>query len=328
MPPQDARKIVELPPDAPGRDEPPPSAQYLSDRDRHVEKETVSKYAGNHEVLSESPQAGAPGRPGASAPPPAPPPAPQPAPGGGARAAASPPERAKSAERKPQPRADAEGADRLLALAPKLTPREPGEAGGLARVPGSNTPPSPDRGEAGTPPAPGPSPQPRDEGVVPRRQAQPDLSLSPETMARIAKGPGMAAYNEAEEGDFTALNTRDGGALARWGMRLQRQVGSAWDRIVQHEMHDRDPTGEIFFYKERTVVLGVVLDAKGNLKEVSVVRSSNVQFFDETALAAIRQAQPYETPPQALFTEGVARFPFRFTFYPERRSIFIGKPLP
>ena len=57
-----AGKIVELAPDAPGEDAVPKDGRYLSDKNRRVEKETVSRYAGNSPNLLSKPSAGSPGR--------------------------------------------------------------------------------------------------------------------------------------------------------------------------------------------------------------------------------------------------------------------------
>ncbi len=335
--PQDAREVVELPPGAAdAHAEPPPSARYLSDRDRRVEKETVSKYAGNYSNLAEKPEAGSPGRAAGGGGGPASP--------AGAAAAPSPKptpqERAPQAKPTPAPRErqrpDARE-DRRLALAPRAEGKDrvPDEAG---LEPPRATEPKPtarsqEREGAAPPPSPTPSPPLHErpgEGVARSPgQSKPDLSVSPETLARIARGPGMAGYNQAEEGDITALNTRDGGETARWFMRFHNKLEPDWVRLVRRAESERDPTGEVFFYKERTVVVSLAIDPSGTLKDVTVLRSSNIQFFDEIAVASIRQAQPFEPPPATLFADGQARFAFHFTVYPARRRAFVtGQPLP
>lgn len=343
-------QIVELPPGAADANpKPPKESRYLSDRDRTVDKETVSRYAGNQQNLAEKPQAPSPGsaaagagaRPGQPAQKPSPPqpPAqadarPQP-PAPNAAPKPSPPQREPE---RPAPERKEGTDDGRLALAPKLDENGRNPAPRRAEPPRSPAaqPPRSSEDRAGearsaTPPSPTPSPQspPQEEGVARAPGPQrPDLSVSPDTVARLGGGPGMAGYNEAEEGDITALNTRDGGATARWGMRLQRQIGGEWDRLVMRAVRERDPGGDIFFYKERSVVLTVVLDPTGNLRDVSVLRSSNIEFFDEAAVAAVRKAQPFEPPPSTFVVAGgTARFPFKFVLFPARRSLFsIGQP--
>jgi TonB family protein len=76
------------------------------------------------------------------------------------------------------------------------------------------------------------------------------------------------------------------------------------------------------------VVLAVTLDASGELRDLSVVRSSAVDFVDRIAMASVREAQPFPNPPQGLF-EGQerARIPFAFTIYPaERRPALRWRP--
>jgi TonB family protein len=75
--------------------------------------------------------------------------------------------------------------------------------------------------------------------------------------------------------------------------------------------------------------VAATLDASGNVREVSVLRSSNVEFYDEVAVASIRQAQPFQPPPPSMFSDGQVRLAFTFTLYPpDRRSFVLGQPLP
>jgi TonB family protein len=159
-----------------------------------------------------------------------------------------------------------------------------------------------------------------------RGPTKPDLSLGPETIARIMGGPGMAGYGQAEEGAVTALNTRDGGEIARYYIRASWKIEPDWIRRVRQAAAERDPDGQLFFYKERTVVVAATLDTDGNLAEVSVVRSSNVDFFDGVAVSSIRQAQPFSPPPASMLFDGRARMAWTFTLYPGRSSVS-GRPL-
>jgi TonB family protein len=290
--PEPGGEIVELPPDdAPA--EAPDEARYLSDRDRRVERETVSRHAGNYPNLLPTPQPGSPGRPAA---------------GEGGRAERS--ERREAAEERANRAQRTEREEARDAVAMARTPqREAGEEG----VPRDDEAPSP------------PSPMPGAERK--RGPEKPDLSLGPETMARLQGGPGMAGYNQAEEGDVTALNTRDGGEIARYYIRAGWKIEPDWVRRVRRAAQERDPQGELFFYKERSVVIGATLDRDGNLMEVTIVRSSNVDFFDGVAVASVRQAQPFPPPPSAMLFDGRARMAWTFTLYPpESRSSVSGRP--
>jgi TonB family protein len=287
-------EIVELPPDDAAPAQPPDDARYLSDRDRRVERETVSRHAGNYPDLSATPRPGSPGREAA---------------GESGRAERSGARDAAEERRAERARREAQRRSERLAAAPRVE-RE--------------TAPDGEVGGGEEPPAPAPEPE-RERMTGP---AKPDLSLGPETIARIMGGPGMAGYGQAEEGDVTALNTRDGGEVARYYIRAAWKIEPDWIRRVRSAYGERDPEGRLFFYKERSVVVGATLDANGNLTEVSVVRSSNVDFFDAVAVASIRGAQPFPPPPTSMLFDGRARMAWTFTLYPpERRSSLVGRPL-
>src|SRR5512133_1537424 len=63
-PPQDRLdgRVVELNPDQKASEKPPPNAKYLSDRNTRVDRETVSRYAGNYARVAPKPEAGAEGK--------------------------------------------------------------------------------------------------------------------------------------------------------------------------------------------------------------------------------------------------------------------------
>lgn len=301
-----AGKVVELPPD-PSRpkDQPPPAtSRFLSDRNNRVDKETVSRYAAPRpENLAPVPQAGSPGRVAA---------------GEDGKA-----ERAQKGKEGVSPRGT--GGERLaipeqparerLALAPRgpggleTAPREErqGIAGGAEglSVPG----------------------EPGEGGERAKGRSDAKLTLEPGSLARIAGGPSMDGYHDAEEGEGTFLNTREF-RFATYLNQVRRAIGEDWYPRVRTAVRDRDPDGKFFFYKERTVVLGVTLDPGGHVRDLSVLQSSNVDFFDRVAIASVQKAQPFPNPPNAMFDrEGAARFPFVFTLYPaDRRAVLLWKP--
>lgn len=259
--PQDRQEgtVVELPPERdPSRpDDAPRDARFLAERNQKVEKETVSRFAGEYPQNAAKPEIGAPGR--------------RPAGGGGAAAA----------ERK-----GAEGPkDDRVALAPapsgERPPRREGEGGARAQ---------------GAP--------------------APDLSLGRETVAKVLAGPNMDGYRQGlEEGDETHLNTS---AFRYATFFLQVRNGFAQEFVprLNTAIQDRDPDLTMFFYKDRTVTLGLTLDTTGRLTELRVLESSNVDFLDRLAVASFQAAQPFPNPPRGLF-EGTeaTRFPFVVTLY-------------
>lgn len=287
-------EIVELPED--GRpSEAPDDARYLSDRDRRVERETVSRYAGNPPNLLQTPQQGAP-----------------------QQEASGEDGRAEQAVRREAAAAKREAAKRARDEAPAA----PGEK--LAVAPRPEREPDADPHDSAPreeeePPSPAPGAE------ASSGRAKPDLSLGAETFARVQGGPGMAGYGKAEEGDVTALNTRDGGEVARYYIQTGWKIEPDWVRRVRQAAADRDPDGRLFFYKERSVVVGATLDRNGNLMEVSIVRSSNVDFYDGVAVSSIRQAQPFPPPPASMLFDGRARMAWTFTLYPGTSSVS-GRP--
>ncbi|WP_242344831.1 energy transducer TonB family protein [Anaeromyxobacter terrae] len=308
-PPQPERrpdgKVVELAPDAPGENAAPKDSRYLSERDRRVEKETVSRYAGNSPNLLSRPSPGSPGRQAS---------------GEGGRAEKKteakegvPGQRGTGADRPrpPQQQQEQKREQEKLALAPS--------AGGEIPLEQQQRKERTEQG-APSPELPG---SPGDGSDKLQGQKRPDLSLGQDTLARLAGGPNMDGFREAEEGDVTALNTREF-KYATFFNQLRREIGADWYPRVRAAVRERDPEFKHFFYKERTVVVGVTLDRAGHVTDLSVLQSSNVDFFDRVAMASVRQAQPFPNPPGGLFgSEPTTRVPFVFTLYPSDRRPFV-----
>ena len=96
------------------------------------------------------------------------------------------------------------------------------------------------------------------------------------------------------------------------------------DPRVRASVRERDPELKHFFYKDRTVVVGMTLDRSGHVTELSVLQSSNVDFFDRVALTSVREAEPFPNPPGGLFgSEQTTRFGFTFTFVAGDRRPFV-----
>lgn len=290
-------KVVELAPDAPGEDAAPKESRYLSDRNRRVEKETVSRYAGNSPNLLSRPSPGSPGREAA---------------GEGGRAErrteakdGAPGQRGTGADRPQPPRQERQ---EKLALAP------PGARGELPLEQGRER----EQGAAAAiPGAPG------DGAEKLQGPSRPDLSLGQEALSRLAGGPNMDGYAENEEGDVTALNTREF-KYATFFNQVRREIGADWYPRVRATVRERDPEFKHFFYKERTVVVSVTLDRAGHVTDLSVLQSSNVDFFDRVAMTSVQQAQPFPNPPGGLFGSAeTTRVPFVFTLYPADRRPFV-----
>jgi TonB family protein len=265
-PAPNAQEVVDLETEdeqAPPGEAPPAEARYLSDRNRRVEEETVSRYAGNYARKLQAPQAGA------------------------ASAGNTAPRRGPAAARAPR---DPE-------------PRDPE---GMGRAPA---------------PSPSPGPAPREGRAPTGAGAVPDLSIGPESLARLSGGPGMAGYGQAPEGERTALNTADGGELSKFLIYVVRTIEPSWLRRMDKVVAERDPEGNSFFYKDRAVVLAVTLDPGGKIVDLAVLRSSNVDFFDRVALDTFRDLARLDPPPPSIRHDGRFRFSLRFQFIGRRTAM-------
>ncbi len=153
-----------------------------------------------------------------------------------------------------------------------------------------------------------------EDGRRARGRLAPDLTLGSDTAEKVLAGPNFDGHREGlEEGEATALNTSEF-KFATFFNRMKTEIGHEWFPRVRNAQHARDPEGSMFFYKDRTVALGITLDAEGRVKDVSVLETSNVDFFDRVALDSVRAAQPFPNPPNGLLGgEGEARFSFSFT---------------
>lgn len=129
-------------------------------------------------------------------------------------------------------------------------------------------------------------------------------------LSRVIGAPVNDALEDVEEGEGTFLNSREF-KYASFFNRLKRGVSHYWNPVLH--LRYRDPSGNIYGHRTRVTVLSVTLAADGSLKDVAVERSSGVDFLDDAALLAFRQAQPFPNPPAGLIgNDGDVRFPFGF----------------
>ena len=147
------------------------------------------------------------------------------------------------------------------------------------------------------------------------------LMPSAAVLDRIIGAPAsdVSSRDDIEEGDGTFLNTREWKHSSFFN-RVKQNVGMHWDPNTL--VRRRDPTGELYLYKDRYTVLSVTLDSEGRVKTASVDRSSGVDFLDTEAIEAFRRAQPFPNPPPALQDErGEIRFTFGFLFEVNRGGL-------
>jgi TonB family protein len=131
-----------------------------------------------------------------------------------------------------------------------------------------------------------------------------------------APAPDLTPMDDVEEGSGTFLNTKEW-KYSTFFNRIKQGVGQHWDpnAVVRR----RDPTGEMFLYKDRYTVVSVTLDQRGLLRDVFVDKSCGVDFLDHEAIAAFHRAQPFPNPPPGLRNER-GEIHFTFGFYLEVSS--------
>lgn len=136
------------------------------------------------------------------------------------------------------------------------------------------------------------------------------LTPSANVLSSLRGSPAPDHLEDVEEGDGTFLNTREW-KYAGFMNRVKQSVVRHWDPVSTWVI--RDPTGEIYGNRDRATGVHVTLDANGVLEAVKVQHSSGVDFFDEAAVAAFRDAQPFPNPPGGMLDEdGKVRFTFGF----------------
>ncbi|MCA1826651.1 MAG: energy transducer TonB [Myxococcales bacterium] len=130
----------------------------------------------------------------------------------------------------------------------------------------------------------------------------------------IAGGPMPDDLRGVEEGDETLLNSRSF-KYAGFLNRVKETVGRVWVQKVQDEAGKRDPTGQLYSYKDRRTVVEFTLDRQGEITDVKVAASSGVPYLDSVAVDAFRVVQRFPNPPPGLIPEhpGVVSLPFAFT---------------
>lgn len=172
--------------------------------------------------------------------------------------------------------------------------------------------------------APSREPQERPEVVGPRaeeqqaqeeqdegRRSAPRLKLSDQELAQ-ALGSRVNDYLEdVEEGEQTLLNSKRF-KYATFFNRVKRRVAENWHPAVVYSR--RDPSGNVYGFKDRFTVLRVKLDPQGKLMDLHLERPSGVGFLDDEAMSAFRNAEPFPNPPQGLVDKGTGLISFRFGF--------------
>jgi hypothetical protein len=139
-----------------------------------------------------------------------------------------------------------------------------------------------------------------------------DLRPSQEQIARSV-GSGTQDHLEGiDEGSETALNAKRW-VYATFFNRVKERVREHWKPAEEYQR--RDPTGKIYGGEDRYTLLKVVLKADGSLANVSVDHTCGLDFLDDTAIEAFKEAQPFINPPRKLVEDGHGTVSFAFGFF-------------
>ena len=91
-------------------------------------------------------------------------------------------------------------------------------------------------------------------------------------------------------------------------------MGRGWTQKVQDAATSRDPSGQVYSYKDRRTVVEFTLDRAGEIRDVKVASSCGVPYLDSVAVEAFKVVQRFPNPPPGLVGEaGEVRLPFAFT---------------
>jgi TonB family protein len=155
-------------------------------------------------------------------------------------------------------------------------------------------------------PASGAAPSPKHANGAP-----PALIPSEQQIARAIGTGTQDRLKDIEDGEETALNAKKW-KFASFFNRVKQQVRDHWRPAEEYRR--RDPSGSIYGQKDRYTLLRVQLKPDGSLANVALENPSGVEFLDDEAIEAFKQAQPFPNPPKQL-VEGSGLIEFKFGFF-------------
>jgi TonB family protein len=139
------------------------------------------------------------------------------------------------------------------------------------------------------------------------------VSLMP-SQAQLARAIGTGtsdALPDVDEGDETALNSKKW-RFATFFNRVKHQVEEHWHPAEVYRR--RDPSGAIYGRTNRLTIVRVKLKPDGKLANLELEQPSGLEFLDDEALQAFREASPFPNPPHQLIEAGEGLINFRFGF--------------
>jgi TonB family protein len=137
------------------------------------------------------------------------------------------------------------------------------------------------------------------------------LMPSEQQLARAIGGGTQDALKDIDDGDETALNSKRW-RFASFFNRVKRQVAEHWhpDEVYRQ----RDPSGAVYGRHNRYTELRVQLKPDGRLSNVAIALPSGLEFLDDEAVEAFKEAGPFPNPPRQLIENGSINFGFGFLF--------------
>ena len=140
----------------------------------------------------------------------------------------------------------------------------------------------------------------------------PSLMPTEQQLARAVGGGTQDALANVDDGEETALNSKKW-RFATFFNRVKKQVSDHWH--PEEAYRRRDPTGAVYGAKNRLTILRIQLRPDGTLANVALDQPSGVEFLDDEAIEAFKEAQPFPNPPRQLVESGgVINFRFGFLF--------------
>jgi TonB family protein len=131
-------------------------------------------------------------------------------------------------------------------------------------------------------------------------------------LAHVIGGGTQDAIKDVDDGEETALNSKKW-RFATFFNRVKKQVSEHWH--PEEAYRRRDPTGVIYGHQNRYTELRIQLKADGHLANVGVGLPSGLEFLDDEAITAFKEAQPFPNPPrQLLERDGLITFHFGFLY--------------
>lgn len=158
---------------------------------------------------------------------------------------------------------------------------------------------------------------PGDGSLENKKLAMNENAVAPPRSGSFKKdlGEGLAGhvpddfFPNYKRGDRTYLNVLRQPGIDYY-VRLKRIFKMTWDPVPTLRAHINEVSkGTI------QVVVGVTIDASGNLAQNFVLKPSGMPSYDHEALRAVKASAPFSSPPAALLKNGELSMSWTFVVY-------------